>query len=121
MRWFFRPSNLSVLAAALLAGVGCARQAGKQPTAEALLASLDGVAAKTEEISLTLESGGIAGFRVIQVYEDPKSETASAVIAFQYVTPEHNYRIEGVISYERNDAGEVRKPLFEINECSVDG
>jgi hypothetical protein len=111
---------VGALLGACLCLPGCRKPVLKAPLDSAFLASMEGSVVRLDEDEIIITTQNVAGFRVVAVYQDPKAATASAVVHFRYQGEDHLYTIEGVISYERTDAGGLLSPFFEVNDFKVD-
>jgi hypothetical protein len=121
MKWFLR----FFLAAGLILGVwlplsGCRKPMLKVPSDGAFRASIEGATVHLGEVEINIAMQNMSGFRVVAVYQEPKVVASSAVVHFRLAGDERTYTIDGVISYERNDAGDVLNPYFEVNEFKVE-
>ncbi|MBM4143607.1 MAG: hypothetical protein FJ225_08475 [Lentisphaerae bacterium] len=112
----------AVSAAAVMAAfslfAGCGGPPIKEPTAAQLQAALEGQSIDADEAGIPIDASLVSGFKVVGIFHNEKESTSAARVEFDYLSEDGNYRVQGVISYQRSPTEVIKAPRFEVNELA---
>jgi len=114
-----RNISLSVLSLALLLALGaCGGPRVLDPSPEELKATLEGQQIEFGPDREVIADAAIGAFEVVEIVYNHEESTSMAVVRFTYVADHGDYRVEGIISYQRSSLEKMRNPRFETNEAN---